>query len=153
MPRSTTSTTSTGIDAARGPRRTRLAAPAPTGRDVPKDPPKAVDPAVQAAMEQVRPAPGFVLATLLLAGDRAELLGLPTDTTALLEAAFVRLVALHPSDDDLARDYPVGSVVVASLEGIAPLLMSHAFLLPADRIMGHVALEGLTPSHSLGFED
>lgn len=104
-------------------------------------------------MELVRPAPGFVLATLLLAADRAEHLGLPNDTTALLEAAFVRVLALHPSDDDLAREYPAGSVVVASLEGIAPLLMTHAFLLPTERIMGSVAVDGVEPGTPFGFED
>ncbi len=134
-------------------RRAGSAAPAPTGKNVPTDPPKQVDPVVQAAMQQVRPAPGFVLATLMLAPERSKVLGLPADTTALLEAAFVRIQALHPSDDDLAREYPVGSVVVASLEGIAPLLVTHAFLLPTERIMGSVPVEGVAPGAPFGFED
>jgi hypothetical protein len=89
----------------------------------------------------------------MLAPERAELLGLPADTTALLEAAFVRIHAFHHSDDDLGREYPVGSVVVASLEGIAPLLVTHAFLLPAERIMGSVPVDGLTPAVPLGFQE
>jgi hypothetical protein len=42
--------------------------------------------------------------------------------------------------------------VVASLEGIAPLLVTHTFLLPTERIMGSVPIDGLTPAGSLGFE-
>lgn len=153
MPRTSAPTPHTGVDVDQEARRTRIAAPAPTGKNVPTDPPKQVDPAVQAAMELVRPAPGFALVRLMLATERAEVLALPADTTAMLEAAFVRVLALHASDDDLARSYPVGSVAVASLEGIAPLLVTHAFLLPADRIMGTVPLEGVTPAEPLGFQD
>ena len=153
MPRSSASSTTTGIGADTAPRRARTAAPAPTGKNVPTDPPKQVDPAVQQAMRQVRPAPGYSLATLMLAPERAELLGLPADTTAMLEAAFVRIVALHPSDDDFAREYPPGSVVIASLEGIAPLLVTHAFLLPNERIMGSVPVDGVAPGAAFGFKD
>lgn len=153
MPRTTASSSTAGIGDLTKGRRARTAAPAPTGKNVPTDPPKQVDPKVQAAMELVRPAPGFALAKLMLAPERAEALGLPADTTALLEAAFVRIVALHPTDDDLAREYPPGSVVVASLEGIAPLLVTHAFLLPAERIMGSVPVDGVAPGAAFGFDD
>ncbi len=152
MPRSTSSTSSTGIGDSRA-QRTRPRGPEPTGANVPKDPPTQVDPALQAAMETVRPAPGFVLAQLILAAERQEALALPADTTALLEAAFVRVLALHPSDDDLARDYPPGSVVIASLEGIAPLLATHSFLLPAERIMGTFPVAGVAEAAPLGFVD
>lgn len=153
MPRSSASPTTAGIGEPTKGRRARTAAPAATGKNVPTDPPKQVDPKVQAAMLEVRPAPGYALATLMLAPERAEAIGLPTDTTALLEAAFVRIRALHPTDDDLAREYPVGSVVVASLEGIAPLLVTHAFLLPAERIMGTVPVDGVAPGAAFGFDD
>jgi hypothetical protein len=152
MARSTTSTTTTATTGDARARRTRAAAPQPTGANVPTEPPSQVDPELQQAMEQVRPAAGFVLVTLLLAADRHETLGLPAESTALLEAAFLRVLAMHPSDDDLARDYPVGSVVVASLEGIAPLLSTRAFLLPADRIMGAFPVDDLATSQPFGFE-
>lgn len=152
MPSSPASSTTAVTASDATPRRRRAAAPAPTGKNVPTDPPKQVDPVVQAAMELVRPAPGYVLAKLMLAPERAELLELPADTTALLEAAFVRILALHPSDDDFAREYPVGSVVVASLEGIAPLLVTHAFLLPNERIMGSVPVAGVAAGAAFGFE-
>lgn len=153
MPRSSASSSPAGIGTPASGRRPRTAAPQTTGKNVPTDPPKQVDPKVQAAMELVRPAPGYALATLLLAKERAAVLDLPADTTALLEAAFVRIHALHPSDDDMAREYPVGSIVIASLEGIAPLLVTHAFLLPHERIMGTVPVGGITPGEAFGFQD
>lgn len=110
--------------------------PRPTGAHAPTEAPKAVDPAVQAAMEQVQPAPGFALVRLMTAEQRTTQLGLPADTTALLEAAMLTIVSLHPSDDDFARDVPAGSVIFASLEGLAPLLGSRCFLVPLERLQG-----------------
>jgi hypothetical protein len=114
----------------------RPAAARPTGKHAPTDPPKRVDPAVQAAAERVRPAAGYGLVRAMMGEQRATELDLPAGTIALLESASVRILALHHSDDLLAREFPVGSVVFASLEGLAPILGTFCFLLPLDRIQG-----------------
>ncbi|MCW2961952.1 MAG: hypothetical protein JWM90_2339 [Thermoleophilia bacterium] len=126
--------------------------PRPTGKGAPTEPPKVVDPAVQTAMEQVRPAPGYALVRLLTSEQRTTELGLPADTTALLEAAMLAIVSLHPSDDDFARDVPVGSIIFASLEGLAPLLGSRTFLLPLERLQGVWPGASTRPQAPLGFE-
>jgi hypothetical protein len=133
-------------------RRRRAGAPKPTGANVPTEAPAEVDPAVQAAMERVRPAPGYALVRLVLGSERASAFGLPADTKAIVEAAMVRVLALDPSDDDIARDVPVGSVVFASLEGIAPLLASYAYLLPIERIQGIFPTDVAPGTGPLGFE-
>lgn len=132
-------------------RRRRAAAPAPTGANVPTEAPSEVDPALQAAMERVAPAPGYVLARLVLGTERASQLGLPADTKAILEAAMLRILALDSSDDDIAREFPVGTIVFASLEGIAPLLASWCYLLPIERIQGTFPTEAAAGA-ALGFE-
>jgi hypothetical protein len=114
----------------------RPAAARPTGKHAPTDPPKQVDPKVQAAAELVQPAAGYALVTLMMASERHEELDLPTGTVAMLESAMVRVLRLHPSDDMLAREYPPTSVAIASLEGLAPILGTYCFLLPLDRIQG-----------------
>lgn len=134
------------------PLRARAAAPKPTGAGAPTDPPSKVDPATQALMERVEPVAGFALVRLVLADERHRELGLPVKTTALLESALVRLLALHASDDDVARDFPSGSTVFLSLEGIAPLLGTHAYLVPTDRIQGRFPTD-VTARPPLGFED
>lgn len=134
---------------------TRVAAQ-PTGRAAPTTPPTVVDPAVQAAMELVEPAPGFALARLVLAAERQAEMGLPPETNALLDSAMLRLIRLHSSDDLFARDYPAGSVVFASLEGLAPLLASHVFLLPLERVQGVLpgaASAAGEPAEPVGFRD
>jgi hypothetical protein len=132
----------------------RPAAATPTGTHAPTEPPAKVDPAVQAAMEDVLPAPGYALARLVLAEQRASELGLPAATTALIESAMLRLLDLHSSDDLFASSYPVGSVVFASLEGLAPLLGTYCFLLPLERIQGSYPSDGdVTIAAPLGFQD
>src|SRR5436190_17399914 len=112
-----TSTQPQRIDKRDEPIRRQRAVAEPTGKDAPSEPPTEVDPAVQAAVEQVAPAPGFALVKLMSPGDRETELKLPPKTTAHLEAAMVRVLDLHRHDDDLARDYPRGSIVFLSLEG------------------------------------
>lgn len=144
--------TPTRIDKRETPVRRSKAVAEPTGKDAPSEPPTEVDAATQAAMERVQPASGFALVRLLRASEREQELKLPAGTTAHLEAAMVRILDLHPSDDDLARDLPRGSVVFLSLEGLAPLLGTWAYLVPVDRIQG-VFPTGLAEGAPLGFED
>jgi hypothetical protein len=132
-------------------RRSRAVAE-PTGKDAPSEPPSEVDPATQAAMERVQPAPGFALVKLLSPSDRESELKLPAKTVAHLEAAMVQVLDLHASDDVVARDYPPGSIVFLSLEGLAPLLGTFVFLAPVDRIQGAFPIEVLAAA-PLGFED
>ena len=128
------------------------AAVKPTGRTAPTQAPEHVDPAVQAALEGVEPAPGYGLARLVLAAERHEQLGFPEQTEALLDSAMLRLTRLHSSDDLVAGDYPVGAVVFASLEGLAPLLGTYLFLLPLERIQG-VLPSGSGRVEPFGFAD
>jgi hypothetical protein len=127
-------------------------APRPTGKHAPTEPPTHVDPAVQAAAERVRPAAGYGLVRAMMGEQRAAELALPAGTVALLESASVRILALHHSDDALAREFPVGSVVFASLEGLAPILGSLCFLLPLDRIQGTWPTD-VPASEPMGFHD
>ncbi|MCW2928108.1 MAG: hypothetical protein JWM86_2076 [Thermoleophilia bacterium] len=103
-------------------------------------------------MELVEPAPGYALARLVMAEERETQLGLPAGTEALLDAAMLRVLALHVGDDQFAREVPVGSVVFASLEGLAPLLGTRVFLLPLERVQGAMpTASGAEPTAPMGF--
>ncbi|MCW2924304.1 MAG: hypothetical protein JWM98_1708 [Thermoleophilia bacterium] len=129
------------------------ATPRPSGRAAPTEPAPKVDPALQDAMERVEPAPGFAVARLMLAPERESELGLPAGSVGLLDAAMLRIVTLHHSDDSIAREYPLGTVVFASLDGLAPLLSTRAYLLPLDRIQGAFPGTGTGSSEPIGFRD
>jgi len=124
---------------------------APSGANAPTTAPTQVDPAVQAAMEQVEPAPGFALTRLVLAAERHERLGLPEATEAMLDAAMLRVLAVRGGDDVFARDYPVGTIVFASLDGLAPLLGTYCFLVPFERIQGRLPGAGTHDGEPVGF--
>lgn len=140
-------------DGAAKPVRSKPVAAQPTGRGAPTEPALKVDPATQAAMERVEPAPGYALVRLVLAKQRETELSLPAGSTALLESAMLRLLALHRTDDSFAREYPEGGVVFASLEGLAPLLGTYVYLLPLDRIQGAWPTPGVAPGEPIGFQD
>ena len=123
--------------APRAPRREHGAVAAPTGKDAPSEPPTVIDPVVQAAMEEVQPAPGFLL-TRLVTGAERQARGLPEGTVANLQSAMVEVLRLNSQDDLFARDVPPGTTVVVSLEGLAPLLDTLVFLVPLERVQGHV---------------
>jgi hypothetical protein len=108
---------------------------------------------VQEAMQRVEPAPGYALAQLVQATEREELLGLPAGTKAALDSAMLRLLAMHPHDDVPAREHPVGTIAFASLEGIAPLLGTHVYLLPLERIQGTLPAPGVAATEPMGFRD
>jgi len=110
-----------------------------------------VDPKVQKAMEQVRPAPGYALVTLVRAEERERELDLPAGTEAMLDSAMVRVVTTHPGDDMLAREYTDGSIVFASLHGIAPLLGTYTYLLPLERVQGTLPAGSTATRTDLGF--
>lgn len=116
-------------------------APHPSGRQAPTQPPKSVDPAVQARLVDVRPASGYALARLILAEERTTDLGFPTGTEAMLDSAMLRLERMASSDDMFARDHPPGSIIFASLDGLAPLLGTYLFLLPLERVQGSLPVD------------
>lgn len=130
----------------------RVAAP-PTGTAAPTEPSEDVDPEVQALMQRVRPAPGYALAQLVQAAEREQALGLPAGTSAALDSAMLRLLAMHPHDDLLAREHPVGTIVFASLEGIAPLLGTYVYLVPLERVQGTLPAPDADDGAPMGFRD
>lgn len=132
--------------------RRRDGIPAPSGATAPTEPSAIVDPVLQEAMERVEPASGVILARLVGPDDRPSA-GLPA-SAAHQASALLELLACHPEDDTLARDVPPGSLIFASLEGLAPLLESTAYLVPAERIQGTLPRPGETrpAAPALGFE-